>query len=144
MAQKILGFHISDELQARISTLLEKVTAAADKRPFAMDLFRIIEEVSDVGLAYFFIQPLKRAKIGGFTIKAVEIAMNLGKSGVLKIGKGVIKGMDNAQLMVVVDLLRQSLTEQVEPKSQTETTENNRPENTKKAEDNTTNDEDDE
>jgi hypothetical protein len=70
--------------------------------------------------------------------------MNLGKSGVLKIGKGVIKGMDNTQLMVVVDLLRQSLTEQVEPKTEAETTKNSSPENTKKAEDNTTNDEDDE
>jgi hypothetical protein len=113
MAQKILGFHISESLHTRIRSLLDTVTAAKDKRPFAMDLFRIIEEVSDVGLAYFFIQPLKRAKIGGFTIKAVEIAMNLGKSGVLKIGKGVIKGMDNTQLMVVVDLLEQSLTEQI-------------------------------
>jgi hypothetical protein len=113
MSKKIFGFHISHELAARLQTLLDKVEAASDKRPFAMELFGIIEELADTGLAYFFIKPLKKAKIGGLTIKAVEIAMNMGKSAVLKIGKGVIKGMDNTQLAVVIEMLEQSLTQQI-------------------------------
>jgi hypothetical protein len=113
MRKKIFGFHISPELATRLQMLLDKVEAASDKRPFAMELFGIIEELADAGLAYFFIKPLKKAKIGGLTIKAVEMAMNMGKSAVLKIGKGVIKGMDNGQLAVVIEMLRESLTEQM-------------------------------
>ncbi len=111
MSQKLLGFHISEAQYEQLRLTLDKVNAASDKRPFAMELFAHIETLSDVGLNYFFVQPLRRAKIGGFTIKAVEMAMNLGKSGVLKLGKGIIKGMDSAQIAIIAEVLENSLTE---------------------------------
>lgn len=120
MAQKLLGFHISDAQYERLRTTLDKVNAASDKRPFAMELFAHIETLSDIGLDYFFVQPLRRAKIGGFTIKAVEVAMNLGKSGVLKLGKGIIKGMDSAQIAIIAEVLENSLTERPSPANESD------------------------
>lgn len=110
MQNHLFGFEISEQANNRAIALLEKVKNAADKKPFAMEIYAIVEEFSTVGLTYFFVAPLRAANIGGLKIKAVEIAMNMGKNAVLSIGKGILKSMSSEQLTVVIQLLENSLT----------------------------------
>lgn len=110
MTHKYLGFPIPESLQRKIDETLANARAATDLRPFAMDLYDIIEELSEKGLEFYFIQPLKKANISVLKIKAIEFAMNTGQSAVLSIGKGLLKAMDSKQLMVVVELIENSLT----------------------------------
>ena len=104
----LFGFEISPEAAQKIQKLLAKAADLTDKTPLAMEIYAIVEELSTVGLSYFFIQPLKLAGIGGLKIKTVEIAMNLGKNAVLSIGKGILKAMSSAQIEVVLNMLKNS------------------------------------
>ena len=109
MQEKKFGFPISPALYHKVTELIKKVKAAKDKRPFALQLFDCIEEISSVGMDYLFVQPIKRAKLSMITTKTFMMAVNMGQSGILKVGKSLIKTLDNTQLMVIVDLLEEAM-----------------------------------
>jgi hypothetical protein len=111
MNQKLyLGFPLSEKLQKRLLSAVEKAENTSNKKQYAIELFEIIAELSDEGLDYFFIQSLRKAKIGALSLKAVEMALSTGKKAILTVGKTIIKGMSDEQLSVVVSLMRDSLT----------------------------------
>lgn len=110
MPGKYLGFLIPEALEAKLLALLEKVKAAENKKVYAMDLFDVIVALSDEGLEYFFLEPLRRAKVGGLSFKLISGAISIGKKGIIAAGRGIVKGLDNQQLMIVVDLLETSIT----------------------------------
>lgn len=110
MQQKKFGFPISPVLYNKTHELIKKVKAAKDKRPFALQIFECVEAISNVGLDYFFVKPLKRAKMNAIMTKTFEMAVNMGQSSILKVGKTLIKSMDGTQLMVIIDLLEESMS----------------------------------
>lgn len=125
MPGKYLGFLIPEALETKLVTLLEKVKAAENKKAYAMDLFDIIVALSDEGLEYFFLDPLRRAKVGGLSFKIISGAISVGKKGIIAAGRGIVKGLDNQQLMIVVDLLESSIT--VRPSANTTATTTEKP-----------------
>ena len=107
---KYLGFPIPAELQVKIDTLLHNMNNTDDKSKYALDVFSVVKELSDVGLAYFFTAPLKAAKIGMLKMKSIEMAISAGKSGIFAVAKGILKSMSDEQLNVVLELFEKSLT----------------------------------
>lgn len=110
MAQKFLGFPLSDELTARVEEVIQDIKGTDDKRQYALKLFQAISDLSDVGLDFFFIQTLKKAGLGKIKMIAVETAIKTGKRAILTVGKQIVKGMPNEQLLVVAETLEESLT----------------------------------
>ncbi len=109
MAHKYLGFPLPDELEARILEVVNEVKSATNKRQYALKMFQVISDLSDVGLDYFFIQSLKRAGLGKIKMLAVENAIKIGKKGILTVGKKIIKGMNDDQLLVIANVLEESM-----------------------------------
>jgi hypothetical protein len=107
---KYLGFPIPKDLETKINTLLDNMRKAEDKTRYSTDLYNIVQELSNVGLEYFFVQPLKAAKIGMLKMKSVEMAISVGKSGIFSVAKGILKAMTNEQLEIIIDLFEKSLT----------------------------------
>lgn len=107
---KYLGFPIPADLQVKIDTLLDNLNKTDDKSKYAMDVYAVVKELSDVGLAYFFTAPLKAAKIGMLKMKSVEMTISAGKSGIFAVAKGILRAMSDEQLNVVLDLFEKSLT----------------------------------
>ncbi len=105
------GFPVADELQHRIEDIVKEIRATNNKRQFALKAFQIVSDLSDVGLDYFFIQSLKRAKFGPIKIMAVENALKIGKKAVLTITKKIMKNMNDEQLAVVADLFEECLVQ---------------------------------
>ena len=95
MANKYLAFPISPELYSRVENAVAEVKNNSNKRQFALKVFQVISDLSDTGLDYYFIQSLKRAKIGHIKMIAVENAINVGKKAILSVGKGIIKAMND-------------------------------------------------
>lgn len=111
MAQdKYLGFLIPDDLRIKVEDLIEKMKNTDNKKQYAMDLYGIVVELSNVGLDYFFITPLQKAKIGMLKMKSIKIALNTGKRGIFTVAKGILRGMSNEQLSIVIQLFEESLT----------------------------------
>jgi hypothetical protein len=111
---KYLGFPIPAELEAKILTLLDNMKKAEDKTKYANELYSIVQELSHVGLDYFFVMPLKTAKIGMLKMKSVEMALSMGKQGIFSVAKGILKSMNNEQLEVIINLFENSLTVKAE------------------------------
>lgn len=110
MTQKFLGFPLSEELTARVEEIVQDIKGTEDKRQHALKAFQVISDLSDVGLDFFFIQTLKRAGLGKIKMIAVEGAIKTGKRAILTVGKQIIKGMSNEQLLVIAETLEESLT----------------------------------
>ena len=115
MAQKYLGFPMSDALQGRVKDVVNDMKTNSNRVQFALKLFQAISDLSDAGLDYFFIQSLKRAGLGKIKMMAVEQAISIGKKAILTVGKGIIKGMTDEQLLVIAEILEESMLEHEPP-----------------------------
>ena len=107
---KYLGFLIPQELDQEIQDLMLKMKNTDNKKQYAMDVYNTVVKLSNSGLDYFFIEPLKEAKIGMLKMKSVKVALNTGKRGMFAVAKTIIKGMSNEQLDLVIQLFERSLT----------------------------------
>lgn len=109
MSRQYLGFPISEELHQRIQKLEKEVQAADNKRPYALQIFQVVSDLSDAGLQYFFIESLKRAKIGKIKLMAVENAIKVGKRAILTVGKQILKAMSSEQIGIIMEVMTESL-----------------------------------
>jgi len=110
MSQKYLGFPISEDLENRVQEILSDLKNNTSRRQYALKLFQVVSDLSDEGLDYFFIQSLKRAGLGRIKMIAVENAIKIGKKAILTVGKGILKAMTDEQLLIIGNVLEDSLT----------------------------------
>jgi hypothetical protein len=110
MSQKYLGFPLSEDLEARVQEILNDLKNNSNRRQFALKLFQVVSNLSDEGLDYFFVQSLKRAGLGKIKMIAVENAIKVGKKAILTVGKGILKTMTDEQLLIIGNVLEDSLT----------------------------------
>lgn len=110
MSQKYLGFPLSEGLENRVQEILVDLKNNTNRRQFALKLFQVVSDLSDEGLDYFFIQSLKRAGLGRIKMIAVENAIKVGKKAILTVGKGILKAMNDEQLLIIGSVLEDSLT----------------------------------
>ncbi len=111
MAQNYFGFPVNDDLQTRMSSVIQKIQNSELKRPYALELFQVINDLSEAGLNYFFIDSLKKAGIGKIKMIAVENSLNMCKKAIMTVGKGIIKAMSDDQLHTIANFMEESLVE---------------------------------
>jgi hypothetical protein len=102
-----LRFFHSENLRAKtleVLTTLEKAKNSTQHRGALADL---VVELTRSGLDYYYLRPLKLAKVGFFT----EQTANLGMAGTTQVLGAVIRNiigsMDNPQLLAVCSYIRQ-------------------------------------
>lgn len=105
-----LGFPIPNALYEQMLMVIESIQNANSKKQYAMDLFEIIEELSNEGLNFYFVESLKKAGLGKLKISLIENAINLNKKAILSIGKGIIKSMNDQQLLAIANILKEAIT----------------------------------
>ena len=110
MANKYLGFPLSDALESRVLEVVNDMKTNTNRRQYALKLFQAISDLSDEGLDFFFVQSLKRAKIGKIKMIAVENAIKLNKKAILTVGKGIIKAMNDEQLLTIANVIEDCFT----------------------------------
>ena len=102
-----LRFYHSDALRKKTLTMLTSLESARDPTVHRGALADIAVELTNGGLDYFFLQPLKVAKAGFM----VEQSASLGMTGVQQLMGSVIRNvvgrMTGAQLLSVGKSLRQ-------------------------------------
>jgi len=101
-----LRFYHSLPLRVRTVSVLKALENAKDATKHRDALAEIIVELTDSGMAYFFLQPLKIAQVGFLTEKSANLGMSA-TTGVLgSVIRGVIGGMDGPQLLSVCKYIR--------------------------------------
>ena len=102
-----LRFYHSQSLRAKTLAVLATLEKAKDSTQHRDALADIIVELTDNGMEYYFLRPLKLAKAGFF----VEQSANLGMAATTRVLASVIRNiigrMDNPQLLAVCSYVRQ-------------------------------------
>ena len=103
---RTLRFHYSESLHAKTLGVLEALESADDATAHSEALAALVLELTEAGLAYYFVKPVEAAKIGF----VAEQTTKVGISSILRlmgpVTRRVIGGMSSSQLLVVAAHLR--------------------------------------
>ena len=101
-----LRFYHSELLRSKTLAVLEALDSADDPAPHREALAAVVVELTETGLDYYFVKPVKAAKVGFMA----EQSTKLGISSILKVmapvTRRIIGGMDSSQLRVVTSHIR--------------------------------------
>ena len=101
-----LRFYHSESLRAKTIAVLEALESAEDPADHREALAAVVVELTETGLDYYFVKPVKAAKVGYMA----EQSTKLGIASILKVmapvTRRIIGGMDAGQLRVVTSHLR--------------------------------------
>ena len=102
-----LRFYHTESLRAKTLAVLTTIERAQDSTRHRAALADLVVELTDSGLDYYFLRPLKIAK-AGFVI---EQSAHLGMAGATRTLASVIRNiiglMDKSQLLAVCSYIRQ-------------------------------------
>ena len=105
--EPFLRFYHAASLRTKTLAVLTTLEQAQDSTPHRAVLAELVLELTDTGLAYYFIRPLKQAHVGF----VVEQAAHLGLSGVKRVMAPVIRHiigqLDHHQLLTVCSHIRE-------------------------------------
>ena len=104
-----LRFYLGADLYRRTDALLTLLEQ--DDKPVRLgaDFAGLVNELTDAGLTYFFVEPLKQANAGCMAQKTAQ----LGMASVAKIARPIIRkligGLDDQQIRAVAAYVRRIL-----------------------------------
>lgn len=102
-----LRFHHSKALRARTLTVLDALESAEDATEHSEELAKVVLELTETGLAYYFMKPVEAAKVSFVAAQTTK----MGLAGILRVmgpvARRVIGGMDQNQLLVVSAHIRE-------------------------------------
>ncbi len=102
-----LRFHHSTELRTRTLAVLDALESADDPTEHREALAEVVMELTDVGLAYYFLKPVQDAKVGVLAMQTTKV----GLAGILRlmspVARRVLGGMDREQLLGVSAHIRE-------------------------------------
>jgi len=100
-AQPFLRFYHSKSLRAKTLTVLAALEKAEDGTEYRDALADIVVELTDSGMDYFFLRPLKLAEVGFFTQQSANLGMAATTAVLGGVIRNVIGHMDGPQLLTV-------------------------------------------
>lgn len=105
-AKPSLRFYHSAALRARTDRLLAAIEQDGDPTRHARDLADLVVDLSEAGMEYYFLKPIRQAKLGVVAQKTAS----LGMSGALRVMSPIVRtilhGASAAQLKVIAEHMR--------------------------------------
>jgi hypothetical protein len=105
--QPFLRFYHSDSLRAKTFAVLNTLEKAKDCTKYRDALADIVGQLTDSGMDYYFLRPLKIAKVGFFTEQSANLGMAAATRVLGSVVRSIIGGMDSPQLLTVCSYIRQ-------------------------------------
>jgi hypothetical protein len=105
--QPFLRFYHSDSLRAKTLAVLAALEKAEDSTKHRDALAGIVVELTDSGMDYYFLRPLKIAKAGFFTEQSASLGMSAATGVLGTVIRNIIGRMDSPQLLPVCSYIRQ-------------------------------------
>ena len=100
-----IAFPIPEDLRDETLSLIEELRESDDHAGFADQLIDVVDRISDHGMRYFFIYPVKLVGLGAVTIKTLEVAIQTGKRAVMAVSRQIARRLDRDQLLRIADFL---------------------------------------
>ena len=105
--QPFLRFYHSKSLRVKTLAVLTTLEEAKDGTKYRGALADIIVELTDSGMEYFFLRPLKLAKAGFFVEQSASLGMSATTAVLATVIRNIIGRMDSVQLLAVCNYIRQ-------------------------------------
>jgi len=105
--QPFLRFYHSQSLRTKTLAVLTSLEKAKDRTQYRAALADIVAELTDAGMEYYFLRPLKVAKAGFFVEQSANIGIAATTGVLASVIRGIIGGMNNAQLLSLCRYIRQ-------------------------------------
>ena len=104
--QPFLRFYHSKSLRAKTLAVLSTLEKAKDSKQHRDALADVLVELTDSGMEYYFLRPLKLAKAGFFTEQSANLGMAAATRVLASVVRNIIGRMDNPQLLFVCGYVR--------------------------------------
>jgi hypothetical protein len=101
-----LRFYHSDALRAKTLVVVETLETAADPTEHRDALVELVLELTESGLNYYFVKPLKVARVGFVAEQSARLGLTTFLRLMGPVSRSVIAGMDAAQLLAVTAHIR--------------------------------------
>jgi hypothetical protein len=102
-----LRFYHSESLRTKTLAVLTTLERAQDATQHRGALADIIVELTDAGMEYYFLAPLKLAKAGFLVEQSANLGMAATTRVLATVIRSIIGGMDDPQLLTVCGYIRQ-------------------------------------
>ena len=106
-ALPFLRFYHSEVLRTKTHTVLTALEEDPDPTQHRNALGDLVAELSDAGLNYFFMSPLKQAKPGFLVEQSASLGMAGARQVLGSVARNIISRMDKPQLLSVSASIRQ-------------------------------------
>jgi hypothetical protein len=106
-AKPFLRFYHSDGLRAKTLQVLATLENAKDRTRHRDELGDIVVELTECGMEYFFLRPLKLANAGFFTEQSANLGMAASTRVLASVIRNIIGRMDSPQLLSIAGYIRQ-------------------------------------
>jgi hypothetical protein len=108
-----VGFRISPDLRARTEAALATVRADPADRARVEELVEVVLELTEVGLDYYYLEPLRRARVGAMGSTAARMGIATVGRGIPAIVRRVIVSLDEEQVLEIADFIADLLVPEV-------------------------------
>jgi len=106
-SKPFLRFYHSESLRTKTLGVLHDIETAKDRKPYRNALADVVVELTESGMDYFFLRPLKIAEAGFMTQQSANLGMAATTSVLGSVIRNVIGRMDERQLLVICGYIRQ-------------------------------------
>ena len=105
--QPFLRFYYSESLRAKTLAVLTTLEKARDGTKYRGALADVVVQLTDCGMEYYFLRPLKLANVGFFVQQSANLGMSATTGVLASVIRKIIGGMDGPQLLAVCSHIRQ-------------------------------------
>lgn len=109
-AAPFLRFYHSESLRAKTLAVLTTIEKAKDGKQHRDALADVVVELTDSGMEYFFMRPLKLANAGFITEQSANLGLGAVKRVFGSVIRNIIGRMDGPQLLSVCGSIRALMT----------------------------------
>ena len=105
----LVAFQISPELMARAEAALAAVREEPAQGPAVEELVEVVLEMTDRGLDFYYLEPLRRAEAGAMTTSAARLGIAAAGRGIPAIIRRVVRSLDEEQILSIADFIDEIL-----------------------------------
>lgn len=105
----LVAFEIPPELMARAQAALEAVRDDPEHRPHIKALVEVVLELTDRGMDFYYLEPLRRAEVGTMARSAARLGIATVGRGIPPVVRRVVSSLDGEQVLAIADFIDEIL-----------------------------------
>lgn len=111
-----VAFRITPELAERAQAALRAVREDPSDEYHVEGLVEVILELTERGMDFYYLEPLRRARAGTITTSAARLGIAAAGRGIPTIVRRVVSSLDEEQLLSIAGFVDEILIREAEPR----------------------------